>query len=273
MGSKTAVIGAVFLLVVTAVALWPDLFSPGDPRAQAILYRLRSPSADFPLGTDQFGRDILSRIIHGTRVSMAVGLLSVLIGGTAGTLLGVAAGYVGGRFDRAVMALSDVLMAFPQIVLGLLVVVIIGPGLTGVTAAIAVSMLPRFIRLARAPTLTIRELPYVEAGRAIGMSHFRLIAVHIVPNLMGQIVVMKTLWMATAIRIEASLSFLGLGIQPPLPTWGNMISDGMSVLFTAPWLAIFPGLAIMLTVLAFNMVGDGLRDALDPRTRAHGSKS
>ncbi len=264
--NKAAVFGILVSTVMVIVSLWAAQIAPYDPRDQSILHRMQPPSRAHLLGTDEFGRDILSRVVFGSRVSLIVAFSSVLIGSTVGTLLGTLSGFVGGWFDRVLSAVVDMLLSFPNLMLGLLLLVILGSGLSSVVIAIAISMVPRFIRLARAPTLSVKEKEYVEACRAIGASTARIVLRHILPNIVGPVVVLTSLWMASAILLEANLSFLGLGVTPPTPTWGNMIRDGITVMFTAPWLAVYPGLAIMLAVMAFNMVGDGLRDALDPRT-------
>lgn len=268
--SKTALAGLVIIVSVTLVAMLAPLVAPYDPSGQNLRVRLSPPNLSHPLGTDDFGRDVLSRIIYGSRVSLLVGLFSVLLGATSGSLIGIISGYWGGKTDRVIMGAVDILMSFPTLILGLIVLVILGSGLNSLVIAIAVAMIPRFIRLARGPALAIREKQYVEASRAVGQHHLKICIKHILPNVIGPLLVMATLWMATAIIIEASLSFLGLGIQPPTPSWGNMIREGVDRLLLAPWLSIYPGLAILVTVMALNMVGDGLRDVFDPRFQTRG---
>lgn len=259
--------GLLVLLVYIVIALGAWTVAPYDPREQSVVNRLKPPSTAHVLGTDDFGRDVVSRIIHGSRVSLIVAFVSVLSGGTMGLVLGILSGYLGGRFDRVLTGLVDVLLSFPNLMLGLLVVVIVGGGLNGIIIAIAISMIPRFARLARGPTLSAKEKEYVDACRVMGAGTGRIVFRHILPNIIGPLVIAASLWMASAILLEANLSFLGLGVRPPTPTWGNMIRDGTTVMFQAPWLAVYPGLAIMLAVIAFNMLGDGLRDVLDPRTQ------
>lgn len=264
--NRISVVGAVVVLVILVCAALAPVLAPHDPRDQSILRRLEPPSAQNLLGTDRFGRDILSRLLYGARVSIAVGLVATGIGGLIGTVVGVFSGFRGGRTDRVIMGIVDVILSFPDLLLGILVLIFLGPGLGSVIAAISISMIPRFIRVARGPTLTLRSIPFVEACEALGMRELRILLRHILPNILGQVFVVSTLWIASAIRVEASLSFLGLGVQPPTATWGNMIRDGIRDVFSAPWIAVAPSMAIMITVLAFNMFGDGLRDLFDPKT-------
>jgi peptide/nickel transport system permease protein len=264
---KMASAGALLVLLVALSALLAPLIAPHDPLEQNVLERLDAPSAEFLLGNDSFGRDVLSRILWGGRVSLFVSttaiLAAILIGGALGTL----AGYVGGAFDRVTMAAMDVLLSFPALVLGLLVVAMLGPTVVNLILAIALTAIAPFARIARAPTLAIKERDFVEAGRALGFSNRRILAVHILPNIVDDVLVMASLWLATAIRTEASLSFIGLGVRPPTPTWGGMIREGFENILDAPWLAIFPSLAVLVVMLGLNMLGDGLRDATDPRLR------
>ncbi|HLT58651.1 MAG TPA: ABC transporter permease [Limnochordales bacterium] len=264
---RMAVGGVIFVVLLIFVAVLAPWLAPYDPAEQHILYRLRGPNEMFRLGTDEFGRDVLSRLIYGSRASLVVGLASVFLAGVLGTVIGGISGYMGGRVDQIISSVTNILMSFPSLLLGLMVVVALGPGTTNVVIAVALSLLPNFIRLARGPVLALREKEFVQACRAIGVSEARIILRHIIPNILGPISVMSTLWIATAIRTEASLSFLGLGVQPPTPSWGNMIRSGVNNILSNPWLAVFSGLAITVTVLAFNVIGDGLRDALDPKQR------
>jgi len=263
--SKVAVTGLVLIILVVLAAIFAPLLSPYDPRDQSIMNRFSSPKTDHFLGTDEFGRDILSRVIWGSRTSLMVGILSVLFAGFTGTSLGIIAGYRGGVTENVIMRLADAFLSLPSLLMGLIVIVALGSGASKVVISIAVALTPRFIRLAHGPTLSLKEVGFVEAARASGGSGIRIMLTHILPNIIGPIAVMATLWVATAIRIEASLSFLGLGTQPPNSSWGLMLKSGVNNIIISPWLAVFPGIAIMLAVMAFNMVGDGLRDALDPK--------
>ena len=257
--------GLVIVAGFAVMAILAPKIAPYDPRQQSMIERLHPPSVAHVFGTDEYGRDVYSRVVFGARVSLAVAVGSILTGGTAGTILGMFAGLFGGRFDSTLSAVVDMLLSFPNLMLGLLFVVVFGTGLLGVIGAISLSLVPRFVRVSRGPTLSVREREYIEASRAMGAAATRTVFRHVLPNILGPVVVSTSLWMASAILLEANLSFLGLGVAPPTPTWGNMIRDGTVVMFRAPWLAICPGLAIMAAVMAFNLLGDGLRDALDPR--------
>ena len=264
---KMASFGAGIVVLMVLSALLAPWLAPHDPLEQDVLLRLASPSADFPLGNDSFGRDILARILWGGRVSLYVSTLSVLIAIFVGGALGILAGYIGGLFDRVVMAAMDVLLSFPTLVMGLLVVAMMGPTVGNLILAITLTAVAPFARIARAPTLTVKERDFVEAGRALGFSHLRIMVVHILPNVLDDILVMGALWLATAIRTEASLSFIGLGVRPPTASWGGMIREGFENILDAPWLAIFPSIAILVVMFGLNMLGDGLRDTSDPRLR------
>ncbi|MBK1657017.1 ABC transporter permease [Paracraurococcus ruber] len=260
-------IGGLLCLAVLLAALLAPWIAPFDPAEQSILDRLQPPGGDHWLGTDQFGRDILSRLLWGARISLTVSLgaigLAMVVGGT----IGLVSGYIGGRLDLFTMQVMDVLLSFPSLILGLIVVALLGPDLVNLVIAIALTAIAPFARIARAPTLSLKERAFVEAGRALGYSHARILFGHILPNILPEVLVMATLWLATAVRVEASLAFVGLGPKPPTPTWGGMTRDGFETILDAPWLAVFPGLAILLLVLGLNMVGDGLRDATDPKLR------
>lgn len=265
--NKTSWVGFVILIIMVLVALAAPLLAPYNPVEQHIIHRLQPASSQYLLGTDQFGRDILSRIIWGARISLTVGVSSILLGMVLGGAFGLVAGYKGGLVDNIIMRIMDVFMSFPTLIMGLLIVAMLGASLVNLTVAIALTVAPRFARIARAPTVTIKERDFVEAGRAMGFSDVRIMVVHILPNIMGEILVMASLWIATAVRIEASLSFIGLGVKPPTATWGGMIREGFEFILDAPWLSVYPGAVILITVFAFNMLGDGLRDALDPKLR------
>jgi peptide/nickel transport system permease protein len=251
-----------------AIALAAPLLAPHDPLDQSVRARLDPPSSDYLLGRDDKGRDIFSRLLYGTRIALQVGVLSVLLGGTLGTAIGVIAAYFGGKIDSGLMRLTDVLLAFPDLITGLLVLAVLGPGLSKMIIAIGLTIAPRFARIAYGPTLSLKKRDFVDAARATGVGNARILRVHLLPNVLGELLVFGSLWTASAIRLEASLSFIGLGVQPPTPTWGQMIREGTLYLTTVPWYSLGPGLALLLTVFAFNLVGDGLRDVLDPRSRS-----
>jgi peptide/nickel transport system permease protein len=257
----------VLCVFVVACALLAPWLAPFDPNDQNIIERLQPPDGEHLFGTDGFGRDVLSRVLWGGRISLLVAVSSiaaaVLIGGTAGMV----SGYIGGQFDLAMMQTVDVLLSFPSLILGLIVVALLGPELINLVFAIALTAIAPFARIARAPVLSLKERAFIEAGRALGFSHTRIVFVHVLPNILSEVLVMGSLWMATAVRTEASLSFIGLGVKPPTATWGGMMREGFENILDAPWLSVWPGIAILLLVLGLNMVGDGLRDATDPRLR------
>ncbi|HXF61319.1 MAG TPA: ABC transporter permease [Caldilineaceae bacterium] len=266
--NRTAVVGLLMVAAVTLAAVAAPLLSPHDPLVQETRERLAPPSDLHPLGQDDYGRDILARLIYAARISLLVGVASVLLGGALGTAMGVIAGYRRGITESILMRVVDTLLAFPDLITGLLVLAVLGAGLDKMIFAIALVISPRFARLAHGPTLALREKDFVNAARAIGVGDLRMVSRHILPNLLGELLVMASLWTASAIRIEANLSFIGLGVAPPTPTWGQMIRDGTVHLTTAPWFSIWPGLAVLFTVLAFNLLGDGLRDVLDPKLQS-----
>lgn len=265
--NKTSWVGAVLLILMVLMAVLAPWIARHDPAEQDIIARLQPPDAQYLLGTDAFGRDVLSRIIWGSQVSLIVAFASILAAMVVGGAIGLVSGYLGGRSDIVIMQAMDVLLSFPSLIMGIIVVAMLGPSLTNLIFAIALTAIAPFARIARAPTLALKERAFVEAGRALGFSHLRIIFVHILPNIVSEVLVMGTLWMATAVRVEASLSFIGLGVKPPTPTWGGMIRDGFENILDAPWLSVYPGLAILLLVFALNMLGDGLRDATDPKLR------
>jgi peptide/nickel transport system permease protein len=262
-------IGVLMAAAMIVMAAAAPLVAPMSPSAQSSTAVLKAPGAveGYLLGTDEYGRDILSRIIWGARVSLEVGLASVVFAFALGVPLGIVAGFRGGPLETAIMRSADMLMAFPTLLLALIIVTALGGSLSNEILAIGVALMPNFVRLARSLALTIRENDYILAARAIGAGQLRLMARHVFPNALYALVVVATLYIATAIRTEAGLSFLGLGVPPPTPTWGNILSDGRQYIKCCPWITTFSGLAIMLAVLAFNIVGDALRDLLDPRMR------
>ena len=261
--------GAALVLAMLLAAALAGLIAPYHPLVTDYTQMLSAPSLAHPLGTDEFGRDVLSRILYGARTALLVGFSSALVGATLGLVIGVTSAYFGGRIDLAVQRVMDVFMSFPLIILALAVVAILGTGTDRVIMAITVPMVPRAARVCRASALAIREMTYVDAARAAGFRHPRIMFRHILPNVMAPYLVMLTAFLGHAILLEASLSFLGLGVQEPTPAWGLMLHGGATQYAeSAPWMAIFPGLAISLAVFAFNLFGDALRDALDPRLRS-----
>jgi peptide/nickel transport system permease protein len=260
--------GLVLMVVMTATGLSAEMIAPYSPTANDFAAMINAPSWAHPLGTDQFGRDLLSRIIFGARTAMIVGLSSALVGGAAGLVLGVSSAYFGGKTDLLLQRVFDVLMAFPLIIMALAVVAIFGTGVQNVIVAITIPLIPRCARVVRASALAIREVPYVDAARVLGFGHIRIILFHMVPNVMAPFLIMVTAFVGQAILAEASLSYLGLGVQEPVPDWGLMLQGGAEeYASTAPWIAIFPGVAIVLSVLGINLFGDALRDTLDPKLR------
>ena len=265
--NPTSLVGlAIFLAVILAAVFAPWIW-PVDPLEQDVVERLVGPSLAHPLGTDSFGRDVLARLLHAGRISLLIGVSSIALAMLVGSAIGIAAGYIGGWFDAMVTSLLDVLLSFPTLLLGLMVVAMLGSSVENLVLAIALTELAPFARVARAPTIALKNRDFIEAGRALGFSDLRLVVVHIIPNLISDVIVVASLWLAAAIRTEASLSFIGLGVKPPTPTWGGMIREGFENILDAPWLAVAPGLAILITVLGINLLGDGLRDAIDPKVR------
>jgi peptide/nickel transport system permease protein len=262
---RGAAVGLVILGALAAMALGAPWLSPRDPIRTAPREALQPPGARFVLGSDQFGRDVASRVLHGARISLTVGLIAVSIALAVGAPLGLVSGYYGGRLDALIMRVMDVLLAFPGILLALAIVSVLTPGLTNVMIAVGLSAVPGYARLVRASVLSARENLYVEAARAIGGRDLAILTRYILPNVVAPIIVTATLGLGTAILSAAALSFLGLGSQPPQPEWGRMLSEGRDYLREAWWISTFPGVGIMLTVLAMNLLGDGLRDVLDPR--------
>jgi peptide/nickel transport system permease protein len=260
--------GMAIVIIMAVVGFSAELIAPYSPTANDFSAMTEAPSWAHWLGTDQFGRDLLSRIIFGARTALIVGLTSALVGGVAGLVLGVGSAYFGGLIDLILQRVFDILMAFPLIIMALAVVAIFGTGVQNVIIAITIPLIPRCARVVRSSALAIREIPYVDAARACGYSHARIILRHMVPNVVAPFLIMITAFVGQAILAEASLSYLGLGVQEPVPAWGLMLQGGAEeYASTAPWIAIFPGLAIMLSVLGINLFGDALRDELDPKLR------
>jgi peptide/nickel transport system permease protein len=270
--SLTAVIGLVIVALLLVVAIFADVLAPHSPTSNDQTKTFQRPSWDHPLGTDQLGRDMLSRIIHGTRISLIVGVSSVVLALLVGVPFGMIAGYYGGRVDRGIMRIMDLVLAFPIYLLAIILMVIFTPtaGLIGtikVTGAIAIVRIPIYARLVRGSVLSIKEKEYIEACRALGVRDPFILFRHVLPNCLAPIIVTTTLGVATSIIVEATLSFLGLGTQPPTPSWGWDLKANVAFIQANMWLSLFPGLAIFVTVLGFNLFGDGLRDALDPRLK------
>ncbi len=263
----SAMAGLAVVVLVIAVALLAPFIAPYDPTAQSYSTIRKPPTGAHLFGTDEVGRDILARIIYGARASLAAGLVSVAIAIGIGVPLGLLAGYLGGLVDGLISRLTDAMLACPFLILAIALAAFLGPSLTNAMIAIGITATPIFIRLTRGQVLTVKSELYVEAARAVGIRGWRIAVEHVLPNVMPQLLVQASLTVATAIIAEASLSFLGLGQQPPAPSWGAMLNTAQRFLTNAPWMAIYPGLAIFVTVLSFNLLGDGLRDALDPRAK------
>ena len=259
--------GGAIVLMLGFVAAFGAALAPYDPLAMDFTARFAPPSWAHPFGTDDFGRDLFSRVLHGAAVSFQVAFIAVGISGVAGVTLGVLAGYLGGWLDEAIMRAMDVLFAFPAVLLAITVMAVLGRGVENAMIAIAIVYMPIFARVTRGAVISVRDREFVTAARALGTGHARIMLAHVLPNAAGPILVQTSLSLAFAILAEAALSFFGLGTQPPDPSWGRMLAEGRAFLGQAPWMGIFPGLAIMAAVLGFNLLGDGLRDVLDPRWR------
>jgi peptide/nickel transport system permease protein len=261
-------VGGLVVLVMILMAAFADVVTFYDPTRNNFGAMLEPPSADYWLGTDQFGRDLYSRIVYGARTALMVGFVSAFVGGTLGLILGVASAHFGGRLDLVLLGIMDVLMAFPLIILALAMVSIFGTGTSNVIMAITIPFIPRCARVVRSSALAVREMPYIDAARACGFSHARIVMRHMVPNVFAPYLVVMTAAVGQAILLEASLSFLGLGVQEPVPAWGLMLRGGaQDFAESAPWVAVFPGIAISLAVFGFNLFGDALRDWLDPKMK------
>ncbi len=261
---KGAVIGLAVLILLILSALFSDILTPYEFDKINPINALRPPSLEHPMGTDAFGRDQLTRIMHGGKVSLQVGMISVLIGGTFGILIGAIAGFFGGWIDEIVSRFIDIMLAFPSILLALAVVSVLGPDLYNLMIAVGISSIPAFARLVRSAVLSIKENDYIVAAKSLGLTRARIIIVHIIPNIFASILVFATLEVATAILAGASLNFLGMGAKPPTPEWGLLLAESRDFFRRAWWLATFPGIAIMVTVISINLLGDGLRDTFDP---------
>jgi len=266
--NKTSLFGAIISIFMIILAITAPMISPHDPLKQNVYHRLTPPEPSNLLGTDLYGRDVFTRILYGTRISLFVGITSIGLALILGTIMGMVAGYFGGKMEVLLMRLQDILMSFPDEVFGVMVMIVLGPGIQNVILAITILMVPRFARLGHAPTLALKEMDFITSTKAIGAGRFRIIVRHILPNIFGEILVVGTLWLGTAIRLEASLSFLGVGVPPPTSTLGNMVRVGVDYLAPAPWISVFAGLAILVIVLGFNLLGDGLRDIIDPKLYA-----
>ena len=265
--NRLAMVGLAIVIGLLLVAIFAPFLAPQDPTLQSLPDKRAKPGGKYILGADEFGRDILSRLIYGTRVALFVGIVSIAIALFFGIILGTISGYFEGFADNLIMRAIDILLAFPYLLLAIAVVSAIGPGILNTTIAVGIWATPGFARIVRASVITIKQADYVQAANALGASNARIIFLEIMPNFISPIIVYSTLYMANAILVEAALSFLGLGVQPPTPSWGLMVSSGRDFLLSAPHIATIPGIAIMITVLGFNLLGDGLRDSLDPKLR------
>ncbi|MEX2355710.1 MAG: ABC transporter permease [Thermaerobacterales bacterium] len=264
---KSAVLGLALLLIVVLMAVAPSLFTQFGPYDQNILNRMQEPGGDHWLGSDNHGRDLWSRVVYGSRISLLVGIVAVSFSAVIGVSLGLFSGFFGGQIDRVIMMAVEIIMAFPMVLMAISVMAVLGQGLTNMMVAIGIAGLPHFTRVVRGQVLSLKTMDFVHAAEAAGAGVGRILFIHILRNSAAAIIVLATMRVATAILTESALSFLGLGVSPPTPTWGVLIADGKRFLQTAPWLSLTPGIAIMITVLAINLFGDGLRDVLDPRMK------
>ncbi|MDI3548218.1 MAG: peptide/nickel transport system permease protein [Halanaerobiales bacterium] len=265
--NRTAMVGVVILLFFTVVAFLAPYISPYDPLEQSFIKSLLPPSKEHLFGTDEFGRDLFSRLLYGARISLQIGFISVTISLVIGVTLGLIAGYYGSWLDMVIMRVMDLMLCFPYILLALVIMAILGPGLYNAMIAIGIVYIPTFARIVRSSVLTIKEEEYIKAVKSLGAGDLRILLKHVLINAMAPIIIQATLSIGRAIINAAGLSFLGLGAQPPTPEWGAILSNGQTFLRDAPWVATFPGIAIALLVLGFNLVGDGLRDAFDPKLK------
>lgn len=265
--NRLVLFGTGLILLVVLLALLADVVAPYDPIEMKVMDALKRPSASHPFGTDRFGRDVLSRTIYGSRIALGIALSSIALAFLVGTALGLVGGYAGGWPDLVIGRVMDVFFSFPTLILAIAIAAMLGPGLNNAALAIAVVYVPLFSRVARGPVIAEREKDHVAAAQGLGAGWPRVVFRHILPNVLAPLIVQASVSLAFAILIEASLSYLGLGTQPPDPSWGTMLNEGRTYLETAPWMSIFPGLAIMVIVFGFNLLGDGLRDTLDPQLR------
>ncbi len=265
--SPGAIAGAIVIGIILLAAICAPLVATQDPLAQALGNQSQPPSAAHLFGTDKLGRDVFARVVYGARTSIAIGFVAVGVAITAGTMIGLIAGYGGGRIDSALMGAMDVMLAFPSIILAIGITTILGPSIVNLMIAVGIVYVPQYARLARSSVLAVKENEYIEAARAIGVTTPAILGRHILPNILAPLLVQATLGVATAELEAAGLSYLGLGARPPTPEWGAMLNDARDYFVSAPWALIFPGLSITTLVLGFNLLGDGLRDALDPKTR------
>ncbi|WP_206107391.1 nickel transporter permease [Paenibacillus apii] len=265
--NKRATVGLWMVLIFVFVAIFARWLAPYDPIAQNMQIILNAPSLSHPFGTDEYGRDILSRVIYGAQISLMVGVVGVLISIVFGVALGTVSGYFGGKADILIMRIMDVFMAFPSFLLALAIVSVLGPGMVNVMIAIGIFSIPAFARISRSSVMSVNSKEYIEAAKSMGSGHMRIIFKHVIPNSIAPIIVLSTMRIATAILTASGLSFLGMGAQPPTPELGAMLSSGRDYLRSDPYVSTIPGLAIMFMVLAFNMLGDGIRDALDPKMK------
>jgi peptide/nickel transport system permease protein len=267
MASPTGRIGLVLVVLVLSAAAFAPVLAPYAPQALDVTNRFAGPSLSHPLGTDQLGRDLLSRLLYGTRIAVAVAVSSIIIALIAGTLLGIAAAWLPPRLERLVLVVFDIISSFPSLVLALAVVALLGPGLLKIVLIVSVTLVPHFGRVARAQTLALKGSPFLEAEQVLGASTPRIVGVHVVPNIMGPLIVLASMDIPVVITIEAGLSFLGVGVPPPAPSWGSLLNDGYAYLDQSIWTALFAGLALTAATLGFTLFGEALRDAIDPRLR------
>lgn len=267
-GRAAIIAGFSMITVIILAAVFAPFIAPHDPNAQSMLARFRPVSAEYWLGTDQFGRDAFSRILYGLQITLWTAFASTALALVTGATVGIVSGYYGGSVDRWLSAINDLLMSFPQMVAGIIIVALLGPGITNLIVAIAITAFPAFYRMARSAALALRERDYIDACRVLGYSDIRIIVRHLLPETMDEMIIVATLWLATAVRTESSLAFIGLGAPPPAATLGGLVRDGFDNLLDYPGLAIWPSLAILIVMIGLNLIGDGLRDANDPRATA-----